>query len=423
MFVTAGPVAPGVFVGREAAIEKVARHWLCTPPDSYGAILGPRQIGKTSLLLKIREEFAGRAAFAMVDANAFAGLSAESQLQELGGLIAEQLDYEPGTPGSGDIATGPRFLRLLKALVQRHKEHQIVIMLDAVGNLHDHVCSVIRAVFTVGRQDPLLARVVFILAGAQDFRPRHSEASTLENILDPLYLDDLSLEDTERILSHGFSRDIGYDEATCVFEQTHGHPYLVQLIGKKLLSREAVRITEEAVGEVIAEVLAQRDPNLEHVVRHTRKLDDDEKKRLRGILEQPRTVRFTRLDPTLEHMELLGLIRQDGGLYAIRNKIYEDLVRANMKIDPRRCNLSAVRELLLKAYTADDLQRLIRFCQNKELQPLSYELDGVDSLAQVVDKTIDYCDKRALLPDLLDGVRVDRPRWYDQYADKLYMEE
>ena len=90
-----------------------------------------------------------------------------------------------------------------------------------------------------------------------------------------------------------------------------------------------------------------------------------------------------------------------------------------MSHESQSYNMAAVRDLLLEAFTAEDLRRLFLYTENRALRPLLAEFSPGDGLAAMVDKTITFCRTRALLPDLLGEVQQARPRLYARFADRL----
>jgi tetratricopeptide (TPR) repeat protein len=84
-------------------------------------------------------------------------------------------------------------------------------------------------------------------------------------------------------------------------------------------------------------------------------------------------------------------------------------------------SLAAVRDLLLAAFTAEDLGRLVLYTANTALGPLRDEFGPSDGLATMIDKTIIYCHKRGLLPVLLDEVKEANPSQYRRFASRLRM--
>ena len=82
-------------------------------------------------------------------------------------------------------------------------------------------------------------------------------------------------------------------------------------------------------------------------------------------------------------------------------------------------DLAAVRDLLLDAFTASELRRLFLYTANPALRPLLQEFGASNGLSVMVDKTIEYCRVRDLLPDLLAEVERANPRQYARYAGRL----
>jgi hypothetical protein len=73
-----------------------------------------------------------------------------------------------------------------------------------------------------------------------------------------------------------------------------------------------------------------------------------------------------------------------------------------MTHDSQNYNSAAIRELLLAAFTADDLRRFFLYTQNKHLKPLRQQFSPEDGLEAMAEKVILYCQTRSLLPDLLE---------------------
>jgi hypothetical protein len=86
-------------------------------------------------------------------------------------------------------------------------------------------------------------------------------------------------------------------------------------------------------------------------------------------------------------------------------------------------DLAAIRDLLLEAFTATELRRLILYTSSAELRPLGREFADSDGLAAMVEKAIRFCGSRDLLPDLLREVERERPRQYRRYAHLLRLQE
>jgi hypothetical protein len=87
--------------------------------------------------------------------------------------------------------------------------------------------------------------------------------------------------------------------------------------------------------------------------------------------------------------------------------------------DTRSYDLAAVRDLLLAAFTAPDLRRLFLYTANAELRPLAQAFSPNDGLVAMVDRVIEFCHTRDLVPDLLAEVQRTNPRQYARFAHCL----
>ena len=87
-----------------------------------------------------------------------------------------------------------------------------------------------------------------------------------------------------------------------------------------------------------------------------------------------------------------------------------------MSSDKQQYNLSAIRELLLAAFTPEGLHHLFLYTSKPELRPLSDELSPLIGLEEMVARTITYCEKHDLLSDLLTEVaRANRRKYAKHY--------
>ena len=82
-------------------------------------------------------------------------------------------------------------------------------------------------------------------------------------------------------------------------------------------------------------------------------------------------------------------------------------------------DLRAVRDLLLAGFGADSLRRMLLYSGNPELREVVNEFSSGDGLTTRVDKTLDYCTERLLLPALLEEVKRENPRQYARFEPRL----
>ena len=110
-----------------------------------------------------------------------------------------------------------------------------------------------------------------------------------------------------------------------------------------------------------------------------------------------------------------------GGLTIIQGAVppARDTPQSPAPPDTRDYDLAAVRDLLLAAFTASDLRRLFLYTANTELRPLAQQFSPNDGLVAMVDRVIEFCQARALFPDLLAEVQRANPRQYASFAHRL----
>jgi len=344
MFITSGPLDPGtdIFAGRERELKYIEREWL-RETRHYGAILGPRQIGKTSLLFKLRQSLQLGYDFVYIDLQSLSGANLTECYSYIGAEIHSQLNIS-GDPSR--VESGPTLLHLLER-VAKSQEKRIVIMLDEIGILANSprgVAGTVRSVFTQRRIKEAFKRIIFILSGASDFLElATSKTSPLWNVADLIYLGDLSHGETGELLREGLVREqlkIGDAMVDYVYEYTHGHPYLVQRLGASL--EEQLKLTgdsevaEELIDKAVEVMLDKGDKNLAHILGKLGEREESTIEKLKEIFASRQKVRFTRIAPELAQLGVIGVIREDHqGNCVIRNEIYKALLEQYLRPLPK----------------------------------------------------------------------------------------
>lgn len=83
----------------------------------------------------------------------------------------------------------------------------------------------------------------------------------------------------------------------------------------------------------------------------------------------------------------------------------------------QKYSIAAIRDLLLSAFTVDDLER---FCYDRpKLKPLHAKFEYPLSLEKMVGTVITYCDNHALLGELLDEVKEVNLKQYERFEPEL----
>jgi serine phosphatase RsbU (regulator of sigma subunit) len=354
MFVTNGPVPPDspLFVGRVAELKRMER-WL-TEVNCYGALLGARQTGKTSLLLKLRHSLSDKYAFVFVDFQAIEGAQPQQCFAHIAEQMAEQLADTIGGEGPPSLKDNKTFSAFLQDFSQKARALRIIVILDEIGALPQEtairLAGAIRAVFTERLVKPDLARYVFVLAGAMDMMELTTgRTSPLGNVTEKIYLGDLTLEESKQLLAEPFGR-AGLKPFTRINRSLHkwtsGHPYWTQLLADNLASSPQPP-TGRAIEKIVEQLLQTEDRNLPHVIRQLKA--DDALWNLAESLLNGVPLQFSRSNGAIAKLELIGILKERDGRCAIRNLIYQEAMQRH-QIKPIRlpaANLRILGQLLI----------------------------------------------------------------------------
>ena len=85
----------------------------------------------------------------------------------------------------------------------------------------------------------------------------------------------------------------------------------------------------------------------------------------------------------------------------------------------RRHNIGVIRELLLAAFTAEELRGLFSFAINRELRPVVDQFSPEDDKPAMVRKAVAFCRSRFILDELLAEVQEANPGTYARFEDRL----
>jgi hypothetical protein len=310
-----------------------------------GAVLGARQIGKTSLLLKMRHLLQPKFSFVYADLQAIEGADEEQCFGYIAHEIRDQLDSivsEGEAPNDGE-----RFLQFLREFSRHSNVVRIVVVLDEVGALPQEtavkLAHTIRSAFNSRLIKTEYKRYVFILAGAREMlRLATRRNSPLKNVTESIYLGNLAFAAAQELLM------VGLGEGTCkssasgvrrIYSWTSGHPYWTQRVGEAL-AKSGEDLTVTAVDHAVERLLQVEDRNLPHIFRALDRCDSAAWEHLTSVLDCGR-IPFTRSDPVIAEMELIGVIGNDQGRCVIRSKLYQEAIRRRLKM-PKPQNTHAL---------------------------------------------------------------------------------
>jgi hypothetical protein len=280
-----------------------------------GAVMGARQTGKTSLMLRLRHTCLNRYAFVYADLQAIEGADRSACFEYLAAETRRQLKDRLTDKIELTQPTSDGFLDFLAEISRNVQAVRIGLLVDEVGALPMetavHLAHTIRAAFTTRIVRPELARFAFLLAGSVDMLELTGKSmSPLWNVTESLYPSDFSVQDTAVLLAHAFSGRASVDLellAGAIHAWTSGHPYWTQRLAASLPSVELPNVSE-AVNDAAEALLDTEETNLPYVVR---RLDNGDPRLWKIVEDVSRgvSVPFHRQDPIAAELELLGIIK------------------------------------------------------------------------------------------------------------------
>lgn len=312
--------------------EKLAEHIAC---GDFVTVMAPRQMGKTSMLLRTRKflTMAGMS-IAYIDLSPAREENLTSWLAYVASSITEQLlppnDYPP-------LPTSHlEFIQFLRAVATQLSNSRICIMLDEIGTVPDSMCDAffgnVRYVFSNRQVKPEFRHTNFVLCGT--FQPRDlikNPANSPFNISKTIRLNNFTLDGVKRLVAMLERMGVYYEEDVPqeIYNWTAGQPYLTQRLCATFEDWK-IPISELAVIERAVQELMADDNNLDHIV-HRLHEEPELIPWIERILIRRESIRFNRMtNQRLARLELIGLIKPGtDGMCKISNRIYHDLLLNN----------------------------------------------------------------------------------------------
>ena len=302
----------------------------------YVALLGARQTGKTTLLLRLRDLLQDSYACVVIDLSVMRQQDARACFRYLAFCLANEMRdlFTNGTrfPETYPIEGAVEFVEFLRSLAASSPTPRIVVMLDEVGALSPEVSdtffNTLRTVFTQGRAlNNQLAKYLFVFSGAVDLYALTFGTISPLNICEKIYLQDLELADVRTIVGQFGKLDVRVAPGTAerVYEWAGGHPYLTMRLCALMETAGLSEVTPQAVDDMAGQMLVE-DDNILHVI-HELDKRPAERRKLHAILLEGSVMPFSRNDAVLAALEMIGAIRAMQPP-VVRNRLYERALRA-----------------------------------------------------------------------------------------------
>jgi len=331
-YIYTGPLDPGkdrlVCIPRSEYVKEIIEG---IQKDEYWAVLGPRQIGKTTFIRQIQ----------MMITNAFhiyLNLEVTPKTNEkfYQWLMDKILEEIPSKEKPARVKKGkgndPRFvfLKFLEEFTPR-EDKKIILLFDEIEGVPSlkEFLKLWKTVHSERYHNKALDKYSVITTGSFDLVSLTTGPTALFNIAKTLHLKDFTGEESERLIAEPLATlniDIEPKAKEKLITQISGHPQMLQQACHTLVeiaSREKRDIQEKDIDTTI-EILLKTNMNLDIL-----KQDLKENQKLEGLIIDI----FKGLKITYHpHKEFsfagAGCIVEDKNSYcAIRNKVYEAFLR------------------------------------------------------------------------------------------------
>ena len=317
----------------------------------YFVLHAPRQTGKTSALLALRDLLNEEGAYHCVYANVEGGQTGREDVEQVMRTILDELASRARSSGDGfldevwpDILarSGPH--GALREALTRWAEaapKPLVLLIDEIDALiGDSLLSVLRQLRAGYDRRPAGFPQSVVLCGVRDVRDYRIHSSSTNAIIAggsafnirarSLRLGDF-LQDEVRALLGQHTEETGQiftdDALELIWTQTQGQPWLVNALADETCfygeaaENRRISITADAIHNAQEQLILRRETHLDQLAD---KLKEDRVQRIvEPLLSGAEERRF--IDRDLEYVRDLGLLAQDRPL-RIANPIYAEVV-------------------------------------------------------------------------------------------------
>ncbi len=326
-----GPLDPvghkNVCVFRSKEINEVIEGIM---QGEYWTILGPRQIGKTTLLRQIRNELS---AFPSIYINLEVSPETDEAFYDwIMNILLENFNEKPTADMAGrwkEFGYDLNFYHFLKNFTPgKHKK--IILFLDEIekASAIKPFLKIWRKIYHDRMDRQELKKYVLVIAGAVDLVPLTLGPTSPFNIARKLFLSNLTKEESEELIGKPFNKlgvKIEPKAKEKIITQTSGHPQLLQHICYILVEiflEEGKSITIGDVEEVIDKLFTKND------VLKTLGRQVETDKAIRNLVR--RVLKGEKIDyAPYQHFSMSGAgpIVEQGHYCKIRNNIYERFLK------------------------------------------------------------------------------------------------
>ena len=354
-FNTAGPIQPEIHYNVEPLtridLEDIE---MLVYQRKYFVLHAPRQTGKTSCLLALRDYLNARGEFYAVYTNVEAGQSARGEAEKVSrhvaGVIASRTSIVLGNRMPEDLLqkmlpeTSPSdyvtvYLRMLCEALDR----PLVLFIDEIDALvGDSLVGILRQIRAGYDQRPQHFPQTIILCGVRDVRDYRIVLSNQDIVTGgsafnikakSLRLGNFSKEEIHELyMQHTAATGQEFDEACfpLIWAATEGQPWLVNALGYEVTTEmkenrdRSIRIIPEMIYRAQERIIYRRDTHIDILID---KLREDRVRRVIGpiLANEDGEVEEHLQDDDIQYVVDMGLIVRSKPL-RIANAIYKEII-------------------------------------------------------------------------------------------------
>ena len=354
-FNTAGPIQPDIHYNVNP-LERIDLDEILDliGQRKYFILHAPRQTGKTSCLLALRDYLNEQGDYIAVYANVEAGQASRNNIEEVvKGVcqrIAAELGLVLGNESPDDIlhevsqksSTNELITRYLMKL-SAELPHPLVLFIDEIDALvGDSLVSVLRQIRSGYASRPQHFPISIVLCGVRDVRDYRIVLSNQDIITggsafnikaESLRLGNFSKEEIHELyMQHTAATGQVFDESCfpMIWEATEGQPWLVNALGYEVTMKmkenrdRSIRIIPEMIYRAQERIIYRRDTHIDILID---KLREDRVRRVIGPMLANETDAEESLMPQddVQYVADLGLITLDKPR-RISNAIYREII-------------------------------------------------------------------------------------------------
>jgi hypothetical protein len=320
----------------------------CVLRGEYCYILTPRQMGKSSLMIRAAERLRHRGfQTAIVDLSGL-GTQATGEQWYLGIVkcLAQDLhlavEPEQWWREHGGIIPAQRFNIFLHDAVLAEIANPVVVFVDEIDStlkltFADDFFAAIRHAYNLRARDAMYDRLIFVLLGVVAPTDLIKDRTrTPFNIGHAIDLQEFSRTDVGP-LEAGMERlypGQGQRILDRIFGWTNGHPYLTQKLCQEIAEARTRSWTDREVDRLVEALFlgdeAQKEDNIQFVNNYVEA--SPERRQLVQLYRRiyaGKAVKEDERSPAQNRLKLTGLVRAKGGALHLRNEIYHQVFNTN----------------------------------------------------------------------------------------------